>query len=105
MRYKDNPEIAKKYNCKRWRDLRKMKLMLNPTCERCEKQGKVNPAFIIHHKDYVTEENFKDDEIFYNLENLESVCFACHNQEHFKSNDYFFDENGDIYESNSNRQI
>jgi len=35
MRYKDNPEIAKKYNSKRWQKLRKQKILLNPMCERC----------------------------------------------------------------------
>lgn len=96
MRYKDSPEIAKKYNCKRWRDLRKQKLLMNPTCERCAKKGKINSAYIIHHKDYVTDLNYNDDEVFYNINNLESLCFECHNVEHFGEREYSFDENGDL---------
>lgn len=103
MTYRDDPKIAKKYRCKRWRELRKAKLLINPVCERCAKQGKVNSAYIIHHKEYITNLNYEDDEVFYNIENLESLCEACHNNEHFNKKGYYFDENGDIYESKSNR--
>ena len=61
-----------------------------------KKSGKVTPAFIIHHKDYVTDLNFEDDEVFFNINNLESLCQECHNKEHFKTQDYKFDENGDL---------
>ena len=51
----------------------------------------------MHHKEYVTEENYQDDNIFFNLENTESLCKKCHNQEHFNSKEeYCFDENGDL---------
>ena len=38
MTHRDNPEIAKKYKSKRWQNLRKQKLLLQPTCERCVKK-------------------------------------------------------------------
>lgn len=41
MAYRDNPEIAKKYNCERWRKLRHQKQLLNPFCERCLKKRNI----------------------------------------------------------------
>lgn len=98
MTYRDNPEIARKYKSKRWQKLRKEKLLLtNGLCERCLKSGIYEPAFFVHHKEYVTEENYQDDNIFFNLDNTESLCKKCHNQEHFTSKEeYYFDENGDL---------
>ena len=94
---RSNPEVFKKYNCKRWKDLRKYKLSINPFCERCKARGIYNPAYIIHHKEYITQENYMDDDVFYNIENLESICLECHNKEHFgEEQDYFFDKDGNI---------
>ena len=44
MAYRDNPLIAKKYKSKRWRKLRKEKLLLNPLCERCNKKRNKNTS-------------------------------------------------------------
>lgn len=103
MTYRDNPEIAKKYKSKRWQKLRKQKLLLNPICERCNKQGIIKATYIIHHKEYITDKNYEDDNVFYNIDNLESLCFDCHNKEHFEErNEYYFDENGDLIKSGKN---
>ena len=97
MTYRDNPEIAKKYKSKRWQKLRYQKLLLNPFCERCYKKGIYNSAYIIHHKEYVTDLNYEDDNVFFNIENLESLCLDCHNKEHFGIKvDYTFDEEGNL---------
>lgn len=94
---RSNPEVAKKYNCKRWKKLRQMKLGINPFCERCQARGVYVPAYIIHHKEYITQENYMDDDVFFNLDNLESICLECHNKEHFGEEvDYYFDEDGDL---------
>lgn len=74
MTYRDNPEIAKKYKSKRWQKTRKQKLILNPLCERCDAKGKKVPAFFVHHKEYITDENYQDDNVFFDIENLESLC-------------------------------
>lgn len=59
--------------------------------------GKYNPALIVHHKKYVTDLNYNDDNIFFNIDNLENLCKKCHNEEHFADKkEYSFDENGDI---------
>lgn len=101
MTYRDDPEIAKKYKSARWKKLRIMKLALNPLCERCQAKGISNSAYIIHHKEYITDKNYKDDNIFFDINNLESLCQGCHNEEHFgKQEDYTFDENGNVIERN-----
>ena len=97
MTYRDNPEIARKYKSKRWQKLRKQKKLLNPFCERCLDNGIYTPVRIVHHKEYITDKNYEDDNIFYNMENLESLCRDCHNKEHFSEEaEYIFDDNGDV---------
>ena len=94
---RSNPEVFKKYNCKRWKDLRKYKKNINPFCERCLLKGKYNPAYIVHHKEYITQDNYMDDNVFYNIDNLESLCLECHNKEHFSDKvDYTFDKEGNL---------
>ena len=57
-------------------------------------------AVHVHHKIELTEENYLDPMIAFNPENLEALCFNCHQKEHHGSqevgNDLFFDENGDL---------
>lgn len=38
-----------------------------------------------------------DDDVFFNIDNLESVCLDCHNKIHFAEEvDYYFDDDGDL---------
>ena len=67
------------------------------------RSGIYNSAIIVHHKEYVTDSNFEDDNIFFNINNLECLCQDCHNKEHFRNNEeeYIFDENGDVIKNDS----
>ena len=102
MTYRDNPEIAKKYYSRRWKKLRHYKLIQNPLCERCLKKGFYNAAKIVHHKEYITDLNYLDDYVFFNIDNLEALCQDCHNKEHFEDKkEYTFDINGDVIKVNA----
>ena len=93
------PEIARLYRSERWRKLRKLKIAQNPVCERCARQGIYKSVEIVHHKEYVTDQNYWKPEIFYNIDNLECLCRECHNKEHFsqeEKSEIEFDENGDV---------
>ena len=55
---------------------------------------------IVHHKEYITDDNVYDDNITLNIDNFEGLCIDCHNNEHYASdelrNGYEFDENGQL---------
>jgi len=69
----------------------------NRICERCGR-----PADHVHHKVYLTAENYRDPDVAYNWENLEALCQACHNREHNVLQEpdynYMFDANGELIE-------
>lgn len=50
-------------------------------CERCGK-----PAYIVHHKTYLTPKNIGDPAITLAWDNLEALCQTCHQHEHFRNN-------------------
>jgi 5-methylcytosine-specific restriction endonuclease McrA len=85
------------YNSKQWRRLsRAFLLSKNYICERCGQ-----PADIAHHKQYITARNVIDPNITLNADNLESLCLACHNAEHYGKGGavaagFRFTDNGDI---------
>ena len=96
-------DYAKKvYQDKRWKKTRQAVLSRdNYLCQntingvKCEK-----PASEVHHIVYITPSNVNDPNITYNMDNLISLCWECHNNEHHKSetlsSGYMFDDNGDL---------
>jgi len=56
-----------------WRKVRRLKLRMNPLCERC---GKI--ATVVHHKQEVADR----PDLRLDIGNLESLCFGCHEIHH-----------------------
>lgn len=61
----------------RWQRLREMYLRRHPLCEVCEREGRVTPAVIVHHRKPIKRGGHPLD-----VENLMSVCRACHDKLH-----------------------
>lgn len=57
-----------------WFKVRTMKLNRNPLCERCELDGRIQKADLVHHIDRNSRNSRAD--------NLESLCRECHDEEH-----------------------
>ena len=69
------------YQSKSWIDCRKAyKSSRFGLCERCQKPD----AEIVHHKIYINQNNIHNPEITLDWGNLELLCKACHNREHFE---------------------
>ncbi|MEO2848988.1 HNH endonuclease, partial [Lacticaseibacillus paracasei] len=55
----------------------------------------------VHHKHYITADNINDPSITLNWDNLEYLCFDCHQEEHFEKtasvrSDVMFDAHGQL---------
>lgn len=102
---RSNPEINREYHSTRWKRLKQIKKKTTPYCEECLKEGKYTPVYIIHHKEWINEENYKDNNVFYNIDNLESVCLEHHNKIHFAAEqEYYFNDNGDLIKKEANHE-
>lgn len=67
------------YKSKAWRELRLIKLSMNPVCEVCWLHGRLSQhRLIVHHVIEVADDWGKRLE----LDNLQTVCGACHNRIH-----------------------
>lgn len=77
-------EFAKKfYASKAWRDLR-MAIIAErgPVCQRCGRVIANTIQIIGHHKIHLTPDNIDNPQIALNQNNIELICFDCHNKEH-----------------------
>ena len=61
-----------------WKKVREIKASLNPLCERCLRRGIERPLDVVHHIKPVD----KFPELRLVMENLESLCTPCHEEEH-----------------------
>ena len=82
-----NKKTATKfYNSKAWIRCKEAYLeSKNHLCERCLAEGVYTPADIVHHKVYLTDENFGDPALMFGFDNLELLCSKHHNDEHGKN--------------------
>ena len=70
-------EVARihlQYRRARWRNLRKEMLAEDPYCAGCRRLGRVGPAQELHHLISPMER----PDLFYERDNLEFLCRACH---------------------------
>lgn len=89
VRKVNNEDRQQIYQNKKWKDLRKAKLMKNPLCEMCLQKGKTTPAIDVHHKDsFLNYEGNRRLEVAYNYDNLLSVCKECHAELHKNGRTY-----------------
>ena len=58
--------------------LRRLKLSIDPCCERCLAEGKIVQATVAHHKI----ERRVQPALALDLDNLESLCAPCHSRHH-----------------------
>ena len=65
------------YNNRRWLRVRNKKLGRAPLCEMCLMHGDRTPATLAHHIVPISQGGAP-----YALENLESLCHACHAKRH-----------------------
>lgn len=88
VRYnQDNEKYSRFYASTQWRNVRKHKLMTNPMCEICESEGRMTRADMVHHYKHELREPIVGWEHRLDLDNLQSVCYDCHNRiDHKHSN-------------------
>ena len=98
--FERTPEAVAFYGSTRWKKCRKNYLSIHPICERCEKQGIISKADHVHHIVPLDSSSYTDPMKSLNYDNLEALCFACHQAEHHKNKDcrdgLFFDAAGNL---------
>lgn len=66
-------------------------------CERCLRKGLLNAAAVVHHRIHLTEDNIRDPKIRTGFDNLEALCWSCHELEHKgKKRRYNVDASGHV---------
>lgn len=75
------------YHNKKWQDLRKYKLSDSPLCEQCGKSARDANMETTLHIDHIIEHEGNTD-LFYNFDNLQTLCDACHASKTAEANHY-----------------
>lgn len=68
-------------------------------CEMCFERGKLVPAEIVHHIEFLSPENINEPSVRSGFCNLMRVCRDCHAEIHYNddcSSRVYFDEDGNI---------
>ena len=71
------PEYKAWYKTARWQRFRATHLSANPLCVACRKEGKIEAARVADH----TRPHRGDPVLFWDAENLQSLCFTHHNSD------------------------
>lgn len=78
-RYKRNKDAKRFYNSAAWKRLRLLALQRDHyLCQPCLRRGVLTPADDVHHIEPIE----KAPDRALDLDNVESICDACHNREH-----------------------
>lgn len=95
-----NPDQVAFYHTAAWKKCRDAyAASVGNLCERCADKGIIRAGYIVHHKEYITEENITDPAVLLSFDNLELLCQDCHNAEHHGDQikrRYFVDSSGRI---------
>jgi len=91
---------TKFYNSSQWRKVRNVMISKSHgICSRCGKPFN-SRDLIVHHIHQLDETNINNPEVSLNCDNLEVLCWQCHNQIHSKNEDMNramkFDADGNI---------
>lgn len=70
----NDSKLHRLYNNRRWHKLRWMQLSREPLCVYCKDKGRLTPATVADHK----VRHHGDEELFFDLKNLQSLCKTCH---------------------------
>jgi 5-methylcytosine-specific restriction protein A len=74
-RYQRDPATRKRYG-RSWAKVRAAFLASHPLCEFCERDGKITPAALVHHRIPLAEGGTND------VRNLCALCDSCHSAHH-----------------------
>lgn len=81
--YKRDQEAKAFYNSKEWQRMRRKALVRDRyLCQPCLRHKRITPADIVHHIVPIKDDWSKRLDI----NNLESICFSCHNSLHASDN-------------------
>ncbi len=96
----DRPEQKRFYSSKKWKACRAAYLSEHPLCERCQLVGIASVAEHVHHKIELTADTVHNPMLALNPDNLEALCFNCHQKEHHGRVEIdpslYFDVNGNV---------
>ena len=67
-------------------------------CERCYRQGRLTPAKVVHHIEWLTPQNIDDPHVSLSYSNFMRVCQDCHAAIHAGDEEsrVTFDANGNV---------
>lgn len=71
------------YTSKAWRGVRERKIAdSGGVCARCGRVFTDTSKLIVHHKRHLKNNDYNNPEVAFADDNLEVICFNCHNEEH-----------------------
>ena len=94
------PWAEKFYSSEAWHKCRASYLKkVGGLCEMCLKEGKIEPAVIVHHKIVLGPSTISNPEITLNFNHLQALCMRHHAEVHSgrPARRYYVDEEGHVW--------